>query len=397
MKRGVIFVILLIIFMPINFVNAELIIVNHNAVDDFNAGNIPDYWINQIKEQNLLVHWVGQSHSMQIVTRPTEPQVYGGLELLEQIDPKYAVEIECKLTNVDETNVLRIVKGQYMYGRWYEPWQCRFGDEHYWANEEARQFTENSISQAAIEGKPIKLSGWAWSFDIVVDNMALDEDSTQITFNDERMSTYLSSLERFNNNTENTTVIYLTAVTDDNTYNGPDYIGYRGWRVTKYNQEIRDAAIQLDDGILFDQAEIENWNVDNTERRIDYWVDDQGITRQLELRHQDYNGDGCAHGNPEVCLKKGKAFWWMMARVAGWDGTPACHIDEDCGNNQQCNQGICEIQEPYCGDGTCDINEACYTCQEDCGRCGKIKYTPTIVLSPYKNWWNKLLELFVPR
>ena len=30
---------------------------------------------------------------------------------------------------------------------------------------------------------------------------------------------------------------------------------------------------------------------------------------------------GCAHSHCLNCQQKGKAFWWMMARMAGWDGT----------------------------------------------------------------------------
>ena len=113
--------------------------------------------------------------------------------------------------------------------------------------------------------------------------------------------------------------------------------------------------------------------------------------------HEDYEVNGCGHVSDSLGVRKAKAFWWILARMAGWDGTPACQSNEDCGVNGLCIEGICQVAEPFCGDGTCDIDEACYTCAEDCGKCGKRTSKPNIYLSPSKNWLNKLLELFVPR
>ena len=67
-------------------------------------------------------------------------------------------------------------------------------------------------------------------------------------------------------------------------------------------------------GILFDQAEIENWDNGFVNQRSESYGG-----QDLQLRHTDWDGDTCAHGNMEVCVVKAKAIWWLAARLAGWE------------------------------------------------------------------------------
>ena len=78
---------------------------------------------------------------------------------------------------------------------------------------------------------------------------------------------------------------------------------------------MRD-EVTANGGILFDQADIENWNIDNTAQRTETYNG-----HILYLRHSDYgdaSGDG--HCNAALREKKAKAFWVMLARIAGWNG-----------------------------------------------------------------------------
>ena len=52
---------------------------------------------------------------------------------------------------------------------------------------------------------------------------------------------------------------------------------------------------------------------------------------------------------------------------------PACHSDGDVNNEESYDpEDDDEYNEPspYCGDGTCNNNETCSTCPQDCGSCG---------------------------
>jgi hypothetical protein len=38
------------------------------------------------------------------------------------------------------------------------------------------------------------------------------------------------------------------------------------------------------------------------------------------MEHPHYNGDEAAHTTFESCENKAKALWWLLARIAGWEG-----------------------------------------------------------------------------
>ena len=61
--------------------------------------------------------------------------------------------------------------------------------------------------------------------------------------------------------------------------------------------------------VLFDFADIDCW-----------YNGEQHTAGTPPMEHPQYNGDEAGHTTYESCENKGKAFWWMMARVAGWDG-----------------------------------------------------------------------------
>lgn len=338
---------LVLLFLFVFFVSSvnAAIIADHNAAVAFDNGDIPLYWIEKVKEDRLLIQFPGRSHAQQLSGDfEGNLDTIGGLEMVEDLNSTYQVNIACNPNSLSSSDALKIVKGQYISGLWRAaPGQseCRHDDEDYWATSTGRGYTTASADQVISDlGRPFDGSGFGWSFHIIrsYNNKGVhDEYGVLQVIDYERITKYFTSIDDFKLNSPQTEYFYVTAPTDQETGDPISECGNDGVRVTEYNQYIRDEAI-ANDGVLFDQADIEFYDGSGNPAS----PHPCGVGSTIQIRNNVWDsGSGCVHSDSSLCVAKAKAFWWMAARMAGWDGTPACQSSDDCGGNS-CIDGICQ-------------------------------------------------------
>lgn len=135
---------------------------------------------------------------------------------------------------------------------------------------------------------------------------------------EEDINTYLRLMNQLEVDYPHVTFIYMTGH-----LNGG---GEKG-NVNIRNNQIRDFCKQ-NNKILFDFADIESYDPDGNyflnkgaDDNCNYWVN--GIRKNWAEEWCNANPGkcptcSCSHSKSLNCYLKGKAFWWMIARLAGW-------------------------------------------------------------------------------
>jgi hypothetical protein len=247
----------------------QAIVIDHTCTD---LRKIPDYWLEEAKK--LAIHYAHTSHGQQINE--------GGIALSER-NPKYNLLIF--YAGVTPTSL---------------PDQCGNAlcvydsgpqDVTYWSTEEGRNQTR-TVANTGLFG----FSMWSWC-------------GQQSTNEASMVQLYLDTMRTFEQQYPGMRFILMTGHTDGGSAT-----------LEQNNDMVRQFALD-NDMVLFDFADIESHDpagnyYPNTDDSCP-WCADWCAAHPEDCTRLP---DSCPHSHPFNCLRKASAFWWMVARLGGWDG-----------------------------------------------------------------------------
>lgn len=299
------------------------IVADHSIIDDFEK--IPVSYLAEVKK--MMVWFPGESHSY---------AYRDGLEILETTFPEFDCNVQWGFEAFTSSHLR--VAGWPTEGLGEQDW---YTWKAYPSGSipPAGSTIKNYISTNSLAGKTISLIGFAWCYDMVHmngptasadpelgvhwygtsvggpdGNMAWGINSADYmqTKNKVSLDTYLAAMEDYilycTTNGYKTKVAFTTHPVDK-------YTGEGGYQAFLKNEAIRKYVAMNSERILFDYADILCYD-DNGNPSTTNWNGHNYPT----ITPKNLGNEETGHIGPAGAIRLAKAQWWLLARLAGWDG-----------------------------------------------------------------------------
>ncbi len=246
-------------------------VIDHSCTD---LESIPLSWIDAVRTMDS--HYAHTSHGSQVTY---------GMQFVEEWNSYYDISIgSCYLPSTPGAHCM--FDGQIGAG-YITP-------DLYWETPDGLDMT-----RAVLDANPtISSSMWSWC--------------TQCDYySEEQVQAYLDAMTLLEGEYPDVTFVYMTG--------NAQATGSSGYERWLRNQQIRDYCT-ANDKVLFDFEDLDCWWFDPSSQQWEQHTFTYG-SYQVPSEHPEFYGDEYGHTTAESCTQKGRAWWYMMALLAGWGGT----------------------------------------------------------------------------
>jgi hypothetical protein len=251
------------------------LIIDHTCTD---LSQIPDEWLRQARER-FRIHYAHTSHGEQIVVglqrlSAGAAQTFTGQDSQVNQNSKYRFYYAfCEVPSGQDG--LRMMDGQQI-----DYCETYVTPDLYWESEYGM-----NITRSVLQNFDVNVSLWAWC--------------TQLDYYSEaETQTYLDRMAELEAEFPDVIFIYMTGNAQS-----------EEWNRVERNNRIREYC-KNNKKFLFDFADLDCW-----------YNGQQHLVNGIPMEHPNFHGDEAGHTTYESCENKARAFWWLMARLAGWEGS----------------------------------------------------------------------------